>query len=174
VSAAFILSQFGSKGCEYIQFGDPNEVSDFFLRNQVDYAGLYCFHTQSGVNYMYSDVFEYSNEHSLARSMGLATTIMGAIAWCFYVVAICVRVPPFLWLLVSLTLVATCICEGLTFKFFSTDMCNVTECGLGTSSKCSISACVFWFISALMTCATFKDAQDRKAEQVGGGQDGEP
>eukprot|EP01082_Thalassiosira_pseudonana_P002188 g2025.t1 g2025 contig11:556833-557509(-) len=56
VSAAFILSQFGSKGCEYIQLGDPNEVSDFFLRNQVDYAGLYCFHTQSGVNYMYSDV----------------------------------------------------------------------------------------------------------------------
>lgn len=118
----------------------------------------------NGVDFVYGPSFVYSSEHELAQKMALATTIMGATVWGVYVLSSCIRFPPSLWLLVSLTLMATCICEGLTFKFFDTDWCQVTDCGLGTSSKCGISACVFWGISSLMTCGIFKDNQDRQAQ----------
>lgn len=109
------------------------------------------------------------------KNMGLVTTVMGATCWGFYILASCIRFPPPVWLFISVVLTATCICEGLCFKFFDAPVCDVGECSLGLSSKCSLSACVFWGISSFMTCAVFKDAQDRyndenDQEEVGDGE----
>ena len=131
----------------------------------VQYAGIYCWRSTNGVDFRYGESFEYSDEHELARQMALAVTIMGAVAWGVFFLAACTRFPPALWLLVSLTLVATCICEGLIFKFFDTDWCQTSDCGLAISSRCCISAYVFWGVSFFMTCGIFKEAQDKENNQ---------
>ena len=124
----------------------------------MQYAGLHCWRGAGGIDYTYSTNFEYSNEHLLAQRMGLATTIMGATCWGLYFLSGCIRFPSFLWLGISLTLLATCICQGIMFKFFDTSQCESTDCTLATSSKCGIAACVFWGISSFMTCGVFKEA----------------
>jgi len=169
VSAAFILSQFASRGCKFIDVDQPDSgfMSQLLLIDQVDYLGVFCFQTENGVNYAYASDAVFSSEHALARNMAYATTIMGAIAWCFYVLASCLRFPPPLWLLVSSVIVATCVCEGLNFKWFSSNECDFFECDLATSSRCGISACVFWFISAIMTYYVFKDSKDHEGGEGG-------
>ncbi|KAL7463173.1 hypothetical protein ACHAXS_003552 [Conticribra weissflogii] len=148
---------------KFIAIDQPNSglMSQLLLLDQVDYLGVYCFQTENGINYAYASDAVFSSEHALARKMAYATTVMGAIAWCLYVLASCLRFPPALWLLASLVLVATCVCEGLNFKWFSSNECDVFECHLATSSRCGISACVLWFLSAIMTCGVSMDAKDR-------------
>eukprot|EP00804_Cyclotella_cryptica_P008410 CCRYP_003930-RB/>CCRYP_003930-RB protein AED:0.10 eAED:0.10 QI:268/1/1/1/0/0/5/732/192 len=165
VSAAFILSQFGSKGCEFLSFGNSDDIATYFNKNQVTGAGFYCYHTLSGIDYYYSDNLAFSDQVAFVQRMGIATTVLGATAWGFYIIASCIRFPPPIWLFVSMLLTATCVCEGLCFRFFDAPVCNITECSLGKSSKCSLSACVFWGLSSFMTCAVFKDAQDRDNEE---------
>lgn len=128
----------------------------------VQYAGIDCWRSTSGIDYVYGDNFNYSAEHEFARKMAMATTIMGATSFGVYFLASCIRFPPALWLLISITLVATCICEGLIFKFFDTEWCENTDCELSTSSRCGISACVFWGLSSVMTGGVFKQAMDRR------------
>ncbi|KAL9185992.1 hypothetical protein ACHAXT_005230 [Thalassiosira profunda] len=130
------------------------------------YAGVFCWRSASGYDFVYGDNYDYGSEHELVQRVALAITIMGATAWGLYFLALCVRFPPCLWLLISLTLVATFICEGIMFTFFGSDRCQVqvliSNCGLGTSSRCGIAACIFWAISSFMTCGMFKEAQDRE------------
>jgi len=159
ISCAFILSQFAQKGCRFIKLGD-GETSDLsggvVLDGAIEYAGLFCWQASNGMEFLYRDNFQYSSEHELARKMALATTVMGATSWGAFFFAPCVRFPPPIWLLISLMLLATCITEGITFKFFDSDWCQAgADCRLATSSKCGISACVFWGISFIMTCGIF-------------------
>ena len=127
-------------------------------------AGFTCLGTSEKDIY-YPDNLLFAEETVFVRNMALAATVMGGTAWGLYIIASCVRFPPPMWLFVSTLLVATCICEGLCFRFFDTSVCDIAECGLGKSSRCSISACVFWAISAVMTCSVFKEAQDRYIEE---------
>lgn len=138
-------------------------------------AGFTCFGTKDGIDYYYPENLPFSEETNFVQSMTLATTVMGATSWGLYIIASCFKFPPPLWLFVSTLLLATCICEGLCFTFFNAPVCDIAECSLGKSSRCSLSACVFWAVSSLMTCAVFKDAQDRhneenEQEEVGDGE----
>lgn len=159
VSSAFILSQFAQKGCEFLKF-DVGDDADR-LDGAMAYAGLTCYRAMNGVERMYADNYNYGPEHDLARKMALSTLIMGATSWGFYWLASCIRFHAVIWVIISLTLAATCVCEGMMFKFFDADICDDGGCSLGTSSKCGISACVFWGVSSLMTCAVAKEAMDR-------------
>ena len=145
----------------FIQLSD-DETSDLtgsvVTTGVMQYAGLHCWRGSGGIDYTYSTNFEYSNEHLLAQRMGLATTIMGATCWGLYFLSGCIRFPSFLWLGISFILLATCICQGIMFKFFDTSQCESTDCTLATSSKCGIAACIFWGISSFMTCGVFKEA----------------
>lgn len=144
-----------------IDNGDVTDLSDYRI---MESAGVFCWRSRNGLDYRYADNFPYTSNHELARKMSLAITIMGAICWGSYFLASCVRFHPLIWLVISLTLLATCICEGLMFKFFDTDWCEDTNCSLGKSSRCGISACVFWGISSMMTCGVFSEAY-RKADE---------
>ena len=131
----------------------------------IQYAGIYCWRSTTGIDFTYGDVYEYSAEHELARKMALSTTVMGATVFGAFFLSSCVRFPPAVWLLISLTLVATCICEGMIFMMFNSLWCQNTDCGLATSSRCGISAVVFWFISSLMSCGIYKERKDKEADQ---------
>lgn len=204
MTTAFVLSQLGSKGCvsrptdvswnyevskrylnifwsnmhpiqHYLSFGNADDVVTVFNKNQVMGAGFTCFGTKDGTDYYYPDNLPFNEDAIFVQKMGLATTIMGAIAWGSYILASCIRFPPLAWLLVSFLLIATCVCEGLCFTFFNAPVCEIAECGLGKSSKCSLSATVFWALSSFMTCGIFKDAQDKyneenEQEEVGDGE----
>ncbi|KAL7474822.1 hypothetical protein ACHAW6_000773 [Cyclotella cf. meneghiniana] len=165
VTAAFILSQFGSKGCEFLSFGNSDDIATKFNKNQVTGAGFSCYHTLGGLEYYYTDFVPFREEVISVQRLSIATTVLGAIAWALYIFASCIRYPSPVWLFISMLLTATCICEGLCFKFFDAPVCYITECSLGKSSKCSLAACVFWGLSSFMTCAVFKDAQDRDKEE---------
>lgn len=127
----------------FIKLGD-GETSDLsggvVLDGAIEYAGLFCWQASNGMEFLYRDNFQYSSEHELARKMALATTVMGATSWGAFFFAPCVRFPPPIWLLISFMLLATCITEGITFKFFDSDWCQAgADCRLATSSKCGIS-----------------------------------
>ncbi|KAL7547471.1 hypothetical protein ACHAWF_010765 [Thalassiosira exigua] len=162
VSSAFILSQFAQKGCKFIRFEDGEDVSR--MDDVVESMGVDCWRSANGIDFRYSESYEFSSEHQLARKMALATTIMGAIVWGSYFLASCVRFPTLIWLVMSLTLMATCICEGLMFRFFDDPVCQVSSCSLSTSSKCGISATVFWGISSLMTCGIFGEQAQKNSQ----------
>lgn len=169
VTCAFILSQFAQKGCQFITLNDGDEMSDVSggsVRDRViASAGLHCWRSANGVNFVYNDsYYPFTSEHETAQRMALATTIMGATAWGAYIFASCVRFPPVVWVFLSLTLAATCVCQGLIFRLFNSDWCSGDDdnCALGSSSKCGISACVFWGISSLMTCGIAKEAIGRQ------------
>lgn len=149
----------------YLSFGNADDVVTVFNKNQVMGAGFTCFGIKDGTDFYYPDNLPFSEDAIFVQNMGLATTVMGATAWGLYIIASCVRFPPPLWLLLSVLLVATCVCEGLCFTFFNAPVCDIAECGLGKSSRCSLSAVVFWALSSVMTCAVFKDAQDRYREE---------
>ena len=113
-----------------------------------------------GNDYIYDDEFTYSDEHATTTKLALATTVLGATAFGVYFLASCIKFPNFLWLVISLTLVATCVCEGMILGTFAdTDWCDETNnCELGKSARCGIAACVFWGLSAFMTCGVFAEA----------------
>lgn len=151
VSVAFILSQFGQQGCSFL--GNLNPDKSIFDRVDTSpaYAGLYCWQGVNGGRYLYGVDFDGLQ---FARQTALATTIMGAVVWCFYVFSSCIKFHPAIWFVMSLTLLATTVTQALQFQLFNSDRCS-EGCTLGTSSRLCISACVFWFVSALMTCGEY-------------------
>lgn len=155
VSVAFILSQFGQQGCSFLGVPD-SEGQDKSIFDRVDtypaYAGLYCWQGVDGKRWLYG--VDYDGLQ-FARQMALATTIMGAVVWCFYVFSSCIKFHPTIWFVISLVLLATTVTQALQFQLFNSDPCSEGGCTLGTSSRLCISACVFWFVSALMTCGEY-------------------
>jgi hypothetical protein len=154
VSVAFILSQFGQQGCSFLGLPD-SEGQDKSIFDRVDtypaYAGLYCWQGVDGQRWLYGVDYDGLK---FARQTALATTIMGAVVWCFYVFSSCIKFHPTIWFVMSLTLLATTVTQALQFQLFNSDLCS-EGCTLGTSSRLCISACVFWFVSALMTCGEY-------------------
>lgn len=111
-------------GKSYIEVGDAAT------------AGVTCFTTTAGTSYAYSR--EDSIDQTV-QDLSQATVIMGAVAWCFYLLAGCCKFPPPLWLLVSLICAATAVTEGLVFQqIFNSDFC-ANDCSWGTGAKCAIS-----------------------------------
>ena len=162
MSVAFILSQFAQQGCQFI--GVPPQ-SPFFDTSSsaylgVDeaigwiteqgqlYAGIYCWTSAGGQRWEYGINY---NELEFSNSMALATTVMGSVVICFYLFSSCMHYHPAIWFLLSLTLVATTMTQALQFRIFKSEICDV-GCTLGRSSRLGISACVFWGVSAVMTC----------------------
>ena len=158
MSVAFILSQFAQQGCTFIGLPDT-DLSDSFPQATPAYAGIYCWQSITGQKWLYSNNWEGLDS---VRQMALATTVMGAMAWCFYLFSSCIRYHPAIWFVMSLTLLATTVTQALQFQLFSRDVCSDGGCVLGTSSRVGISACVFWFISAIMTCGIVKEANDKR------------
>lgn len=153
VSVAFILSQFAQQGCSFIGLPESEgQNTGIFDKSTAAYAGIYCWQGVTGQKWLYSVDWEGLG---FAKDMALATTVMGAVVWCFYLFSSCMRYHPAIWFLLSLTLLATTITQSLQFQLFSNDLCSDGGCTLGTSSRVGISACVFWFISAIMTCGEF-------------------
>ncbi len=153
MSVAFILSQFAQQGCSFIGLPESEgQNTGIFDKSTAAYAGIYCWQGVTGQKWLYS--FDWEGL-GFAKDMALATTVMGAVAWCFYLFSSCMRYHPAIWFLLSLTLLATTITQALQFQLFSNDLCSDGGCTLGTSSRVGISACVFWFISALMTCGKY-------------------
>ena len=119
---------------------DAEDLSGAVVTNGVmQFAGVYCYELSNGVELLYGNNFDYSPEHLLAQRMALATTILSAIAWGTYLMAICIKFPSLVWLLVSLLTLVTCITQGIMFKFFDIYQCSDTDCGLSTSSRCGIA-----------------------------------
>ena len=151
----------------FIQLSDDDttDLSGGEITDEImQYAGINCWQSNRGIDYVYSSrSFEYTSQHTMAQQAALATTIMGATAWGLYLLASCVKYPPFVWLGISAILVGACISQGIMFIFFQSDLCSDTDCSLSTSSKCGIAACVFWGLSSIMTCGVFKDAHDRSS-----------
>lgn len=151
MSVAFILSQFGQQGCTFIGLPQSEgQNTRFFDQTTAAYAGIYCWQGVAGQKWMYSN--DEPEGLVFARQMALATTVMGAVAWLFYVFSSCIRYHAAIWFLMSLVLLATTVTQALQFQLFSNDLCIDDGCTFGKSSRLVISACVFWFISAIMTC----------------------
>jgi hypothetical protein len=153
VSVAFILSQFAQQGCSFIGLPESEgQNTDIFNKSSAAYAGIYCWEGVAGQKWLYAN--DWEGLYSI-RKLAIATTVMGAVVWCFYLFSSCVKYQPAIWFLLSLILLATTVTQALQFQLFNSDRCNDGGCTLGTSSRIGISACVFWFISAMMTCGEF-------------------
>jgi hypothetical protein len=153
VSVAFILSQFAQQGCSFIGLPESEgQNTNIFIKSSAAYAGIYCWEGVSGQKWLYST--DWEGLHSI-RNLALATTVMGAVVWCFFLFSSCVKYPPAVWFMMSLILLATTVTQALQFQLFTSDRCIDGGCTLGTSARVGISACVFWFISAIMTCGEF-------------------
>ena len=151
VSVAFILSQFGQQECSFVGLSDAEgQDTRFFVKDNAAYAGIYCWQGVNGGKYYYPD--DQPEKLQFARQMALATTVMGAAAWLFYLFSSCIKYHPAIWFLVSLVLLATTATQALQFQLFNDDLCSDGGCTFGRSTRLIISACVFWFISAIMTC----------------------
>ena len=154
MSVAFILSQFGQQDCSFVGLSDAEgQDTRFFVKDNAAYAGIYCWQGVNGGKYYYPD--DQPEKLQFARQMALATTVMGAAAWLFYLFSSCIRYHPAIWFLVSLVLCATTVTQALQFQLFNDDLCSDGGCTFGRSTRLIISACVFWFISAIMTCGEF-------------------
>ena len=141
------------RNCSFIGLPESEgQNTSIFDKSTAAYAGIYCWQGAAGQKWLYSVDWEGLG---FAKEMALATTVMGAVAWCFYVFSSCMRYHPAIWFLLSLILLATTVTQALQFQLFSNDLCSDGGCTLGKSSRIGISACVFWFISAIMTCGEY-------------------
>uniref|UniRef100_A0A6U3WM62 MARVEL domain-containing protein n=1 Tax=Skeletonema marinoi TaxID=267567 RepID=A0A6U3WM62_9STRA len=162
VSVAFILSQFAQQGCSFVGLPSEGQDTNIFDKSTAAYAGIYCWQGVGGQKWLYAYAWEGLG---YARQMALASTVMGAVVWCFFLFSSCMRYHPAIWFLLSLILLATTVTQALQFQMFSNDVCSDGGCTLGTSSRVGISACVFWFISAIMTCGIAKEAKDKQSSE---------
>mmetsp|Transcript_2371 Transcript_2371/g.5186 ORF Transcript_2371/g.5186 Transcript_2371/m.5186 type:complete len:225 (-) Transcript_2371:1864-2538(-) len=162
VSVAFILSQFAQQGCSFVGLPSEGQDTNIFDKSTASYAGIYCWQGVGGQKWLYAYAWEGLG---YARQMALASTVMGAVVWCFFLFSSCMRYHPAIWFLLSLILLATTVTQALQFQMFSNDVCSDGGCTLGTSSRVGISACVFWFISAIMTCGIAKEAKDKQSSE---------
>ncbi len=141
--------------------------------------GLRCWQSVDGSNYYYPDgVGDFFNSsHNAAKAFGIITTIFGAIAIVYFFMAVCIDMLNSTtgYALIGSLLLLTCIFECMTFLLFQSSIC-IFGCSLDTASRCGIAACVFWFVSSVMTCAAASqlknednvvpDKEDTKAAEV--------
>lgn len=146
----------------------------FDFGNWFDFApnaiGLFCFTTNDGTSYAINDfiIMLGGSKFEAAQKMGIAIVVLGSLA---AVVALgtagcgllCVaaRSPntnsPPLPLLLRLSILmgtllslGTCLCQGLLFMVFPSDICEL-DCTLDTGGKAGVGAVVFWFLAAIVS-----------------------
>ena len=124
-----------------------------------------------GGNYLYGQsALDQFGGSDATQGLSVATTVTGATAWTVFFLAGCVRFPPAVWLVVSATLIATAVTEGLVYRRMTHNVyCDGGGvCSNGQGARCAIAAMTFWSLSSIMSWGVFREARDRKeAEEEG-------
>ena len=117
---------------------------------------MYCWITDDGEKLDYPGVYTgFNASHEAARAFGIIAVVFGGLALIGVIVSVVAskHMPEGTWFLTSGFVLTACIFECLKFVFFDSTLC-VNGCDIDTGSRLSISACVLWFVGALLGCFT--------------------
>jgi len=153
--------------------GGGGGAFEFDFGYQPRAIGLWCYRGMNGENYDLRDV-TFDTMYNSARALGVTASCLGFIGWLFYLVATCFPFKPMIFRGVGCLMIINCMFQGLVFLLYRSDVC-AGGCSLDTSGKCAISACVFYFVGGVASCAAGKrveePAEDREVQHA---EDDEP
>ncbi len=149
--------------------------------------GSYTVETTTRNCHAYSGLYQ-ANEDAMWRSAKAFSIIAVCIGGIAMFASFAALRKPVLWMIISIMLLITTLCQGLTFLFFSSSACAVNYplrigasetyyqsfvgditigdgCGLAAGAKLAISATVLWLFSALAAAAAgLKGASEEQSE----------
>lgn len=161
LSLAFCMSLAAHNWCNFVSIdmtvsGNSSGKSAIF--NTLG-AGLWSY-MGNGTCYYYPENFPFDSYFLTARAFAVLAATLGGLVMTYSWFSACVGFPSSVWRTMGLVLLLVCLCEGLTFLIFKSNvLCGEaeflfvsysSECGLDWGAQNGIAASVLWFLGALV------------------------
>ena len=149
---AFILSNAGSRGCNYLYrlFVAFDNTYPFLVQQPGQGIGIWGYESRGNCVY-YPSQMVVDPKINAARVFSTWTTIVGGFILIVLWFTVCMGIGRIGWSLMGFFLLLNSLFEGLTLILKSSALCDPTfgVCSLAKGSRCGVSALVFWFLAGV-------------------------